>query len=417
MLIEFRVANFRSIREEQVLSMVAAKDNSHAATHLMATGVPSIPKLVRSAVIYGPNAGGKSNLVDAVTFMRNVVANSATQVVEGQRFNCQPFKLDAKSANSPVEFDMTFILDGIRHQYGFSLTSERIIEEWLLVYKAAKPQQWFSRRFNPTSEKDDYQFSTYLTGQRKLWEDSTRSNALFLSTAVQLNSEVLRPIYLWITQKLATIGAGMQPNFGYTIAMANNEADKEAVLRFLAAADLSIAGLTLEMRKVQEVGFQVEAGKIPVQKVTEVEKPFVKFIHKSDAGTASLELAEESLGTQRLFAFAGPVIDVLRQGRVLVVDELDGSLHPLMVRFLIQLFHSPDLNRNGAQLIFTTHDTSLLDKELFRRDQVWFVEKDLTQATRLYPLTDFSPRKNEALERGYLMGRYGALPFLSDFRI
>ena len=161
----------------------------------------------------------------------------------------------------------------------------------------------------------------------------------------------------------------------------------------------------------------MEAGKVPVQTVTEVEKPFIQFIHKSDAGTASLELHEESLGTRRLFAFAGPVIDVLRQGRVLIVDELDGSLHPLMVRFLLQMFHSPELNRNGAQLIFTTHDTSLLDKDLFRRDQVWFVEKDRTQATRLYPLTDFSPRKNEALERGYLMGRYGALPFLSDFRI
>ena len=417
MLIEFRVANFRSIREEQILSMVAGKDNSHADTHLTPTGIQSIPKLIRSAVIYGPNAGGKSNLIDALAFMQNVVVSSATQMVEGQPFICQPFKLDAESAKSPIEFELTFLLEGIRHQYGFSLTRERVVKEWLLVYKAAKAQQWFSRRSDTTSGKDIYEFSTYFTGQRKLWEETTRSNALFLSTAVQLNSELLRPIFLWITQKLFLIVAGMQPIFDFTITMAKNDEGKGAVLRFLAAADLSIADLALEMRKVKEVGVHLEAGKVPVQTVTEVEKPFIQFIHKSDAGTASLELHEESLGTRRLFAFAGPVIDVLRQGRVLIVDELDGSLHPLMVRFLLQMFHSPELNRNGAQLIFTTHDTSLLDKDLFRRDQVWFVEKDRTQATRLYPLTDFSPRKNEALERGYLMGRYGALPFLSDFRI
>lgn len=417
MLIEFRVANFRSIREEQTLSMVAAKDNSHATTHLTPTGVRSIPNLIRSAVIYGPNAGGKSNLLDALAFMRNVVANSATQLVEGQLFNCQPFKSDPESVKSPVEFEMTFLLDGVRHQYGFSIRPERIVEEWLLVYKAAKPQQWFSRRFDTGSGKDAYEFSSHLTGQRKLWEESTRSNALFLSTAVQLNSDLLRPIFLWITRKLAIVAAGMQPNFDYTITMAKDEENKSAVLRFLTAADLSIADLALEMRKVQEVGLQMEAGKLPVQTVTEVEKPFVRFLHRSDAGTANMELHEESLGTRRLFAFAGPVIDVLRDGRVLVVDELDGSLHPLMVRFLIQMFHSPDLNPKGAQLIFTTHDTSLLDRDLFRRDQVWFVEKDRTQATQLYPLTNFSPRRNEALERGYLMGRYGALPFLSDFRI
>ena len=419
MLIEFRVANFRSLREEQLLSMVAAKDDSHAETHLSPTGIPSLPRLTRSAVIYGPNAGGKSNLVAAMAFMANLVAGSAIQVVEGQTFNCQPFKLDSKSAGVPITFELTFLLDGIRHQYGFSLTAERIVEEWLLVYKAAKPQQWFRRRrgaSTPTG-RDSYEFSVHFTGQRKLWEESTRSNALFLSTAVQWNSELLRPIFLWITQKLGVVGAGVQPIFDYTISMAKKAEDKGTVLRFLSAADLSISDISLEMRKGQEVGLQMEPGKLPIQTVKEVEVPIVRFLHRSDEGTATLELHEESLGTQRLFAFAGPVIDVLRNGRVMVVDELDGSLHPMMVRFLVKMFHSPELNPKGAQLIFTTHDTSLLDRDLFRRDQVWFVEKDSTQATRLYPLTDFSPRKNEALERGYLEGRYGALPFLTDFRM
>jgi hypothetical protein len=413
MLIEFRVTNFRSIRGEQTLSMVAAKDSSHATTNITPTGLPAIPNVTRSAVVYGANAAGKSNLMAALAFMREVVAISATQLVEGQRFNCQPFKLNKQSAKAPSEFELTFLIDGIRYQYGFKLNCERVVEEWLLVYKTAKAQQWFRRTIK--GSKDAYEFSVHFTGKRKLWEESTRANALFLSTATQLNSELLRPVFLWITQGMNVIRAGMQPLFDFTIAMAKDAAGKGELLRFLEAADLSIIDFSLELKKMQEVGVSFGPGKLPAQTIQEVEKPFVRFVHRSDKELASFEMHEESLGTQRLFAFAGPILDVLHNGRALAVDELDGSLHPLMVRYLVKLFHS-ELNKHGAQLIFTTHDTSLLDQSLFRRDQIWFVEKDRSQATRLYPMTDFSPRKNEALERGYLAGRYGALPFLSDLR-
>ena len=130
----------------------------------------------------------------------------------------------------------------------------------------------------------------------------------------------------------------------------------------------------------------------------------------------SFDISDESGGTQKLFAFAGPLLDILAKGRILLVDELDTSLHPLMVRFLISLIHNPEVNRSNAQLVFTTHDTSVLDTEIFRRDQVWFAEKNAENATRLYPLTEFSPRKGEAIERGYLNGRYGALPFIGEFK-
>ena len=139
-----------------------------------------------------------------------------------------------------------------------------------------------------------------------------------------------------------------------------------------------------------------------------------QFVHTTESGSVRFELQDESLGTQRLYQMAAPVLDVLANGRVLVVDELDASLHTLLVRRLVNMFQSPTLNRNGAQLIFSTHDTSLLDQTLFRRDQVWFTEKNQAQTTQLYPLTDFSPRKKEALERGYLAGRYGAVPFFSE---
>jgi AAA15 family ATPase/GTPase len=146
----------------------------------------------------------------------------------------------------------------------------------------------------------------------------------------------------------------------------------------------------------------------------EQERLMPQFVHKTAHGSASFELYEESQGTQRLYALAAPVLDVLKHGRLLIIDELDSSLHPLLVRRLVRMFHQPELNPHGAQLFFTTHDSSLLDRTLFRRDQIWFTEKDNDQATRLYPLSDFSPRENEAWERGYLSGRYGAVPFFND---
>lgn len=418
MLIEFRVKNFRSIRAEQILSLAADKDSTYSESHLIKSESKAIPDLLKSAVIYGPNASGKSNLINALAFMRTIVATSATQIREGQQFNCAPFKLDDISKNQPSEFELTFVDQGIRYQYGFCLTPERVTEEWLLVYKTAKPQMWFNRHFNSKTSKDEYEFGSHLTGQRALWQESTRSNALFLSKAVDLNSERLRPIFLWIVEKLMIFQAGMQPIFDYSIKYAQTDEGKDELLRFLNAGDLSIANLTFENKKMQQVGIHlVEEGKPPVQTLTEFEAPMPLLLHKALEGSNTFELPDESTGTQRLFAFAGPMLDVLKNGRVLVVDELDNSLHSLMVNFVINQFHSIHNNQKDAQLIFTTHDTSLLDNQIFRRDQIWLVKKDLAQTTILYPLTDFSPRKKEALGRGYLIGRYGALPYITDFKL
>jgi len=415
MLIEFRVKNFRSIRSEQCLSLVAGKDTEHKETHLINSGIKSLPTVLKSAVIYGPNASGKSNLVNALAFMQSIVATSATQMREGQTYNHQPFKLDAESANQPSEFEITFIEEGVRYQYGFSMLPERIVSEWLLTYKTNQPQMWFNRSFNSETKKDDYKFGSHLTGQRKLWQDSTRSNALFLSKTVDLNSDQLRPIFLWIVKKIKIIGTGHQPIHDFSISYAQKDNGRVELMKFLNAADLSIDDFSLENKKMKQLDFKLEDGQPPVYMDNEYEAPMPMFFHKSENGSATFELHDESTGTQRLFAFAGPILEVLKSGSIIVVDELDGSLHALMVRFLVDIFHKS--NKNGAQLIFTTHDTSLLDTKIFRRDQVWFVEKDRSQATKIYPLTDFSPRKKEALEQGYLMGRYDALPFFSDFNL
>ena len=418
MLLEFRVRNYKSIRDDCIFSMVASADKQHANTHLINTGIKALPNILRTAVIYGANASGKSTLVNAITFARALVAESSTSMQLGQPLNTQPFRLDNKNNNEPSEFEFTYIDNGVRYQYGFSLNSKQIIEEWLLVYRNAKPQQWFRRRYDVEINKDVYEFSSYLSGPRKLWQESTRPNALFLSTAVQLNSEQLSPVFGWIVNKLLPIGAGVTPLPDITTGMLQDPDSKREVQDFLTSADISITDIRLEPRKgfIQTWNFDIATGKSNISN-EEKEMFSPQFMHVTENGSAVFELHEESMGTQRLYAFAGPVLDILKQGKILIVDELDSSLHTLLVRRLVDMFNDPVLNKNSAQLIFTTHDTALLDIEILRRDQVWFVEKNSDQASTLYPLSDFSPRKNEALERGYLVGRYGAVPFFSDFKI
>lgn len=414
MLVEFRVKNFRSLRDEQVLSLVAAKDKTLEVTHTIATGIGAAPVLLRSAAVYGANASGKSNLIKALQYMRGVVAESATAIQPGQTFAVQPFRLDASSASLPSEFEVTFLLNGIRYQYGFAMTAQRIVKEYLLVYKAFKPQRWFDRQFDANTGVDVYDFGPGLKGAKAVWEGATRPNSLFLSMAVQLNSEALRPVFDWFLNHLVIFNEDAQLNPQISIQMLKQNDGRKEICDFLSAADISIANIEVETRKVagQRVHFDLVAGKTEVR-AEEVEEHQLRFHHVTSQGKAVFNLMDESNGTRNLLFLAGPVLDILNKGLTLVIDELDTSLHTLLVRELVRLFHRPDLNQQGAQLIFTTHDTSLLDApDLFRRDQIWFVEKNADQSSSLIGLSEFSPRKNEALERGYLMGRYGGVPFL-----
>jgi hypothetical protein len=415
MLVEFRVKNFRSLRDEQVLSLVASKDKTLHDTHILSTGLGAAPHLLKSAVVYGANAGGKSNLIKALQYMRGVVLESATIIQPGQTFAVQPFRLDDRSASQPTEFEVTFILGGVRYQYGFAMTPQRIVSEHLLVYKAFKPQRWFERYLDPESGNDVYEFGPGLKGAKSLWEGATRPNALFLSMAVQLNSDALRPVFDWVSMGLVIFNEQAQLSPRTSIQMLQQAEGRKQICEFLTAADISIADIDVVTRKVpgQAVHFDLAAGKTEVR-TEEVEEHQLRFSHVTEYGRAVFDLMDESNGTRNLLFLSGPVLDILRKGLTLVIDELDTSLHPLLVRELVRLFHRPEVNSGGAQLIFTTHDTSLLDApDLFRRDQVWFVEKDQEQASTLVALSEFSPRKNEALERGYLMGRYGGVPFLN----
>jgi len=415
MLIEFRVSNFRSLRDEQVLSMVASNDKS-LQDNTITTVHHAVSRLLKTAVVYGANASGKSNLIKALQFMRGVVLESASLVQPGQSYNLQAFRLDDAFAGQATQFELTFMLDNVRYQYGFAMTSERILAEHLLVYKTAKPQRWFERCRDEATGKDVYEYSTSLKGPKNLWEGATRPNALFLSMAAQLNSEALQPLFNWFANGLEIFNEQSQLNLLTSIEMLQQSEGKKAINRFLETADISIADIAVTTRKVprQSLHVDLQAGKTDIRQ-EEVDEHQLQFFHVTDKGQAVFDLMDESAGTRNLIFLSGPILDVLKRGATLVIDELDTSLHPLLVRALVRLFHQSRTPEASAQLIFTTHDTSLLDApDLLRRDQIWLMEKDNAQASSLVALAEFSPRIKEALGRGYLTGRYGAIPLLEQ---
>lgn len=424
MFIEFNVTNFRSIKNTLTLSMAASKYyRGLEETNCLESGIGGLPKLLRSGVIYGPNAGGKSNLFKAIRFMQTFVLTSHS-LQEGKMINVASFALAVDNREEPCQFEMFFIQDQVRYQYGFALNASRVVREWLLAYPEGKAQRWFERSYDGKTDQEVWYFGSKFTGRRQLWQEATRKNALFLSTAIQLNNEQLKPVFNWFQQKLTVILPGETINLQLTIDKCSSDEGKNQVMEFMNSADISIHGIDIEWKKIPvppemlPLDFPPEVKEAMVRVLQEKGVPLVRFQHRDNNNQpVFFHISEESDGTQKLFAFSGPWLDVLERGRILFVDELDTSLHPLLMRFLIENFHSEKTNKNNAQLVFSTHDTSSLDTDLFRRDQIWFVEKDRENATKLYSLSDFSPRKGEAIEKGYLKGRYGALPAIKDLRI
>ncbi len=420
MLVEFSVSNFRSIRERQTLSLAKSKlkeadtlkENSFSSSGLV--GV----ELLRSCVVYGANAAGKSNLLLALRAMVRVVEESASEMMRGDELPVQPFRLDAACRAAPTEFEVVFISQGVRYQYGFVATKEKVIEEWLIAFPKGRAQHWFTRTWDDKKELYQWQMGSNLQGQKKLWKTSTRPNALLLSTAVQLNSQQLQPVYDWFGNSLRMAKvSGWSP--GFTASLCDKKKYKTKVMDFLKAADIDIDDVIVE-KKVFDGKDLPDEIRSQVCKSLEGKEVLSKLdmIHLDNEGqpVAFDFHEEESDGTQKLFSFAGPWLDTLENGYVLFIDELHDNLHPKLVRFLVQLFHSDETNPNNAQLVFTTHETSILSSEMFRRDQIWFCEKDPTRATQLFSLTDFNYRTRENLEMAYLAGRFGALPYTRQLK-
>lgn len=397
MLIEFRVANHRSLRDEQVLTMEAGRVGDETDPRPRQVAGYS-GKLLTVAGLYGANASGKSNVLSALAFMRDAVLMNCFRAGEMFLFphaQRDPFAWGLRISD-PSLFEVTFVLDRVRYQYGFQASDERFLEEWLYAWPSGRKQVWFER------EDGAFRFGENLKGQNKVIERLTRPDALFLSAAVQNNHQQLAPVFGWFIS-LEVMGRERR-------LLREEDLPKrfwKDFRAFLKQADTGVVDLRFERSRSDD-------------KPRRLGSRF-SLKHKSDSDDAWLPLEEESNGTQTLFHMAMPVLWALQSGGLLLIDELERSLHPSLARKIIDRFNDPAGNPKNAQVIFTTHDTNLLGRVIgepaLRRDQVWLTEKDGEGATVLYPLTDYKPRKNENLERGYLQGRYGAIPFLNDFLV
>ncbi|EJE8517248.1 AAA family ATPase [Vibrio parahaemolyticus] len=413
MIIRLAVENYMSICSRQVLDMEPGSYTEKAETNTFEwhNGSDS-QNLLNTTAIYGANASGKSNLISAFGTMRSIVANSAQWQVD-KKLPYRPYKLN-DSRNAPTEFEVEFILDQVRYLYGFSYNKERILSEYLFAYPKKKPQKWFLRAWDGNEYKWDLGRS--LSGEKQTWVKSTKENSLFLSTAVQLNSSQLREPYSWFIEKIA-IASVEGWSSGYTARQCDKPEEKEKIINLLREVDIEVDDIEVESE-------EFDINKLPDEMPTLVKEQLAeklegevlydtKFVRKDEDGKpVTFDMDEESDGTNRFFSFAGPWLDALKSGKTLFVDELNSNLHPLLVKHMVQLFHCKKSNPNNAQLIFTTHETSILNQSVFRRDQVWFMQKNGNKS-ELYSLSEFKVRKDsENLEERYLTGAYGALPFI-----
>jgi uncharacterized protein len=424
-LLEFTVKNFKSIAEAQKLSLVAGKSSSGKENRSIPTGNSFASHALRSATILGANGAGKSSFLEAINFFVNFVENSAKNATEGEEIDVKPFRLSKELRDAPSEFEAIFVFDGALYQYGFTLDNERVYSEWLFSRPneaGSRMRNLFQRDLN--DEKNGYIWEVneaYVKGERETWKKSTRDNALFLSTAVQLNSISLRQPFRWIGEFFAVLPSPDRISPRYSASLCMSDETKEDILKFVRSADLRIEDVRVAEEEVrlpkalEEIAS--EAGLIRLKENTKRQKLLKTstFHSSTDGELVEFNLDEESSGTQVLFALAGPWIDVLREGFTLFVDELHNSLHPVALKHLIGMFHDPEVNKKGAQLIFTTHDMTVISGDLMHKDQIWIIEKEDDGASHLYPLSDFDIRDSEAFAKGYLNGRFGGLPHPTEF--
>lgn len=395
MLIQFSVENFLSIKEKIVLSMLASNDTEHPE-HL----IPSDKKdnCLKSAVIYGANASGKSNVLNAFWFVVNYVLNSH----EKQLNKCTdrvPFRFDPATPTEPSRFEVIFAIKGIRYAYGFAATDKEIVEEYLIYYPNGRPARIFERK-----NVNEYRFTTDIDLQNTLKERNSH-NKLYLSTAANWNYEKVKPVFEWFSS--CVVMTQKSDFYQIDTEQIGDAQLRQRIVDMLRTADLGIHDLLLQDTMP---GIHLSESRISNKNIYAIHQ-FKNGNEKTKSIALSIE--EESDGVKRYISIIDQTLKAIEQGCLLLIDDLDIHLHPLLLRHILSQFHGQENNPNDAQLIFTAHNTTLLDLNFMRRDQIWFTEKDYdTRATDLFSLYAFSIRKDIKVERDYLLGRYGAIPFI-----
>ncbi|ACZ31883.1 conserved hypothetical protein [Xylanimonas cellulosilytica DSM 15894] len=427
MLLSFAVENFRAFHAAQEFTM------RRVGRSEVEQGASWDPRVSTIAAVYGANASGKSTLTDAIAYLQTMVRDSYTSLSVSGGTNVQPFLLDEGSSGRPSSFEIEFRAgDGLDYQYGFTVDRRAVLAEWLWVYRTARRSLIFMRErggeeiaFGPSFRGDRQQLGEVAV---------TRPNTLTLSVGAQLGNRLLVPVHTAITSAV-TIHGGRHPQLDArdawdVVDMIEERPDlRDRLVGLLRSADLGIHGVSVrDLPSDERLEAQLTKAldgmgwtSAQVERFVRRQRRQLTLTHGSPGGARPLPFAAESMGTQQLVALAPSLIRALIDGSTVVVDEIDTSLHPVMVRAIVEMFASPESNPNQAQLVFTTHDTSLLGRSLsaeavVSRDQVWRTEKDpATGVSVLAAFSDYSPRKSENLERGYLLGRYGGVPVIDRF--
>ncbi len=387
MLVELRVKNFSSIQDEQVLSLIANNEKQLKNNTFHASGLT----LLKSAAIYGANAAGKSNIIKTIKIIQEIVLQIQQRRRRGDMIPIVPFLL-GNTGHEPSEFEISFIANNptgehIKYTYGFQATRERVLREWLFAYPNDIEQKWFIRAYNKQQGEYEFEFENFIDETEAA--KKTIDNILFLDSAVQWNNKQLQPIYDWFCTINISNLSRQQFVFDNAVEFSVEvlQKNKKEFLRYFKDVDLDI------------------------EHIIPKNKHEIYTIHLNQQGDEiDFPLVWESDGSQKFFELLGPIIDTLEQGKILVIDELHNHFHPIMTKYIIQLFHNEHTNKKNAQLIFTTHETSVLDNKNFRKDQIYFCEK-VNKATQLYAMSDFDGLGDDIdFEKSYLLGRFGALP-------
>jgi AAA15 family ATPase/GTPase len=420
MLLEFTTGNFLSIKTKKTLSLEATSIKEHLNTNVVKF---DRFQLLRGAVIYGANASGKSNLIKAMSTMRRIVKQSF-DASSTDELGITPFLLSTETSDKPSFFEILFLIDAVRYRYGFEIDNTSVKSEWLFESRKKSEKLLFIR------EEDGIDVSPGFKEAKNL-EEKTRDNALFLSVLDQFNGSTAKSIMKWFSNFITISGLLHERYKNVTFKMLEDENTKSQLLDFYKKLDVGFDEIDLEKKPFDTKDltklFNEEIAKQFMSDIEGKSKIEIKTIHKKYnnenevVGFEKFDMRrQESSGTNKVFNISGPIFNVLKDGGVLIIDELDASLHPLITLMITKLFNSPEFNKTNAQLIFATHDTNLFEYGRYRRDQIYFVEKDIYGASDLYSLVEYKEdggkkiRNDRSFEKDYIQGRYGAIPTIGN---
>lgn len=422
MLLQFSVNNYKSIKDTITFSMATSSKDEGNSFNI------GKYELLKSAIIYGANASGKSNFLKAMAFMGKIVLNKNKVIQSTDTLEHFPFKLNTDTQNSSSTFEIVCFINNIKYRYGFEMDDTTVYAEWLYADERGKESKLFYR----DAEEDDYinpnKFKEgYKSFDKKELKINVPKNQLFIWKCDQNDGEVSKSILGWFNRFNLIDGMEHDGYIGFAMEQMENEDFKNEIVNLVKTADIGIEDIILEKEKVPSEFF--EEMSIPSdlkEKILEgggLQRILLNTYHKqydendNEVGKIIFELdEEESKGTRKFFKMSAPILNTLREGKVLIIDELDASLHPMLTKHLIKLFHNEKINTKNAQLIFATHDTNMLTPIMFRRDQIWLTEKDKFGATDIYSLAQLKDViKNENFEKQYIQGKYGAIPYLGKF--